>query len=225
MTTTSDNANRYFKGQLPNEEVLCFTRKHWMVIMPYFVGLGLVFSTIILSMTLINFKELNSFLGDVPYHMLMFLGTTILTYLLHLSFIKILNYYLKTVIVTNMRIIDMNKTLFFCDRKDTIDLGEVQDISMGREGIIHTLFDYGEINITLSASAQTKILHYIPNPNYYFRKIVKTKQAYVSQFMTQNFEAQRIQEAQANELQMAAISAISVGGTCCQGGGCSRREP
>ncbi len=35
---TTDNTNRHFKGQQRNETVLCFTRKHWIVLVPHFIG-------------------------------------------------------------------------------------------------------------------------------------------------------------------------------------------
>ena len=39
----SDNTNLNFKGQMKDEEVLCFTRKHWVLILPYFALLvGLI---------------------------------------------------------------------------------------------------------------------------------------------------------------------------------------
>lgn len=206
---TIGNANRYFKGQMADEEVLAFTRKHWVLILPHLLSTFLIFVSVILSGILIDFKQLDATLGAIPYRVVVLCAVAVITYLMHLSFIKILDYYLRTVIITNMRIIELNKTIFFTDKKDTIDLSEIQDLTMARDGVLQTLLDYGELDIVLSSSSQSKMLRYIPNPNYYFRKIVKTKQAYVNKFMSNPSEINeqnRLLKAQNNELKMADIS-------------------
>lgn len=161
-----DNTNRNFKGQQKNEVVLCFCRKHWIVLVPHFIG------ALLIAVGLTFFISSSFFWSPV-----VIAG---LTYYLHYFFVRFFNYYLKIVIVTNFRVIHLDQTLYFHRNRDSIDLPEIQDIVIQQNGIIKTLFNYGEIIITLSSAHASKTLACVPNPEYYFRKINKTKRDYIT---------------------------------------------
>lgn len=78
-------------------------------------------------------------------------------------------------IVTDSRIIDLDKTLIVRDARDAIDLSQIQDTIMKQNGLLHTILNYGDITVTLSAINVEKRFKSLPNPDYYFRKINKTK--------------------------------------------------
>lgn len=178
-----DNTNLYFKGQTKHEEVLCFTRKHWVLIVPYIVVFIILILCVALIFSYVGIPEAKSYLGGDTYIVIMTIGVFSITFLLHHIFIKIFNYYLKVFIITNTRVIELNKTLYFVDDRDTIDLSDIQDLSMQKEGIMHTILDYGQLRIIIASLSKEKLVKYIPNPDYYFRKIVKTKQAYMEKYI------------------------------------------
>lgn len=180
-----DNTNRHFKGQQKNEVVLAFTRKHWLVIIPYMIWLlMLMFFPLIIfwSRANYNFAE---FLSPVAYRVISGLAITAITYFLHMCFLRFFNYYLQTFIITNFRVVQMDQTLYFVRNRDSIDLREIQDIEIHQKGIMHTIFNYGELIITLSSAHATKHIAFMPNPEYFFRKINKTKREYI---MTRTLE-------------------------------------
>lgn len=175
-----DNTNRNFKGQQKTEEVLAFCRKHWITISFH------IFSVILFGIaTIAYFVIFKDFLTDLMsenlYRIFAFIIGIITAFFLHRIFLRLLNYYLQIVIITNYRIVVLNKTLFFTDDRDAIDLPEIQDIVMHKNGIFQSILNYGQLDIILSAVNAPRILSYIPNPDYHFRKINKTKREYILQ--------------------------------------------
>jgi len=103
-----------------------------------------------------------------------------ITYYFHRFFLRFFAYYLQIMIVTNFRVIQLDQTLFLNRNRDSIDLPEIQDIVIRQSGIFKTILNYGELIITLSSAHSSKTLTCIPNPEYFFRKINKTKREYIT---------------------------------------------
>lgn len=174
-----DNTNRNFKGQMGTEEVLCFCRKHWVVILPHLAGF--IFGGFIFFPYLV-FADKDAVIrvmAEPVYKVSAFIIAIGLTYLLHRFFIRLFNFYLQIFIITNYRIVDIDKTVFFRDNRDAIDLPEIQDMKMKQNGLIPTLLEYGELHILLSSVSEPKCFYFIPNPAYHFSKINKTKREYI----------------------------------------------
>lgn len=175
-----DNTNRHFKGQQKNEVVLAFTRKHWLVIIPHILWLLMLMAmplAIFWFRANYNFVE---FISSVAYHVIIGLAIVAVTYFLHMCFLRFFNFYLQTFIITNYRVVQLDQTLYFVRNRDSIDLREIQDIEIHQKGITQTIFNYGELVITLSSAHATKHIPFMPNPEYFFRKINKTKREYIT---------------------------------------------
>jgi len=169
-----DNTNRNFRGQQKNEAVLCFCRKHWIVLLPYFLNLVFVLAAVGILF------YIRSYIGENIFYVISTVAIIGGTYFIHSFFIHFLNYYLRILIVTNFRVIELNQTLYFNKTGDSIDLREIQDIEVHQEGVLKTIFNYGEVVIALSSAGTSKTIRYIPNPQYHFSKINKTKREYIS---------------------------------------------
>lgn len=175
VTAAMDNTNKHFKGQQKDEVVLCFTRKHWVVLL----GNIAVFLTAVCAIAgffvFIPKDFLKALFTSATYRTLAFVAICILTYYLHRFFLRFFNYYLKTFIITNSRLLKLNQTIYLRNIRDSIDLNQIQDIEIHQEGLIRTLFNYGDLIITLSASTEAKRIRFVPNPEYFFKKINKTR--------------------------------------------------
>ncbi len=183
MDSTHTNKHRNFKGQLPDETIVCFTRKHSVQVIPYIFA-ALIVSVVTLFLPfIIDQKSLIAALGQGGFFVLGSMVIFAFTYATHFLFTKIFNYYLRIFLVTNQRIIDLHKTLFITDQRLTVMLSEIQDVSMDKIGIMQTIFNYGTLNIVVSGTAQTKSIHRIPNPDYHFRKIVQARQEYMNRIV------------------------------------------
>lgn len=165
-----ENQSLKFKGQLPDEHFLAFYRKHWVVIVPLFLY-GAAFLALLIIL-LIYIRPIHDFLMENPLmqavYFLIFLLFNIFT---HYFFIRLLNYFVDIAIVTDRRVIDHQKSLFFKDKMEMIDLKAIQDITIDRAGLMPSIFKYGDIKIIIASSLVTKIFSYVPQVKFYFRTI------------------------------------------------------
>ncbi|PJC36815.1 hypothetical protein CO046_03815 [Candidatus Peregrinibacteria bacterium CG_4_9_14_0_2_um_filter_53_11] len=172
---TKDNTNRNFKGQLHDEEVLCFTRQHWVVFLQH-IFIYLIIGLLFLGYTFLIATDLvSSLLGEAGITTARLLVVAASIYPLHRFFIGIFNYYLKTIVITDHRVVQLDKTLYLNDNRDAVGLVEIQDVTMKQHGIMQTLLDYGSIELVVSSPGELKCFKYVPNPGYHFRKINKAK--------------------------------------------------
>lgn len=175
-----DNTNRHFKGQHKDEIVLCFCRKHWITLLPHFAGMAILFAATAAFFIFVAPADIQSAVSGSLYRFSAFLVILGATLYIHSFFLRFFNYYLQTFIITNFRVVQLDQTLFFQQNRDSVDLREIQDIVVNQKGILKTLLNYGEIIITMSSAHATKVLQRVPNPEYHFRKINKTKREYIT---------------------------------------------
>ncbi len=170
------NKDKYFKGQQSNETLICFFRHHWVVMLREFI-----FFTIFLFVVSYSLRHINAIQEVLrgEYELKLLFGTAYIanTIYLHRFFIKLLNFFVNVCIITDTRIIDHKKTLFFTDSMDAIDLAQVQNIEKVQEGLMPSLLKYGNIKIFLTASDAVMTFHAVPNPRFHFRCISRQKES------------------------------------------------
>lgn len=175
MEIENGNADKHFKGQQRNEELVYYTCKHWIILVPLLVELVIVLA-IISALVAAGFaiEEKTSFIKVV------FIGITILAALwLHNFFTRFLNYFLDIVIITNYRVIKIEKSLYMQDDQNIVDLHEIQDIKKIQHGIISNLLDYGKLVIVTPTMIEPMILDKMPDPERFFRKVNNSKRDYI----------------------------------------------
>lgn len=171
-----NNKDKYFKGQQSNEVFVCFMRHHSIYILKEFVYF-LVF-IIVVNMTLANLDIIKSVLqGNRELKMLFLAGFCIMTYFLHRFFIHLLNSFVNIGIITDQRFIDHQKTLFFKDTMDSVDMGQIQNIERVGDGVLPHLLGYGDLKIYLNASSAVMEYKCLPNINFHYRCLSRIKEA------------------------------------------------
>lgn len=170
-----DNQDKYFKGQQKQEEFILFFRKHWITLLKEFVYFSIF--VVIIIVTTVNINVIKTVLVDNTELKLIFIMAFILsTAYLHRFFLKIFNHFIDIGIVTDIRLIDHKKTLFFRDTMEAIDMGNIQDIEQRSEGFLPNILGYGNIKIDLNAASATKTFRYVPNSQFHFRLISRQKE-------------------------------------------------
>lgn len=171
-----NNRDKYFKGQQDSEEFICFFRHHWIVLLRELTYFGLFMTGVVIS--LMNYQAITEILRGNYELKLLFLTVFILsTIYVHRFFMKMLNYFLEVGIITDVRIIDHDRTLFFRDTMDSIDLSQIQNVEQIKEGIIPNIFKFGDIVVFLTASSATKTFYTVPNAKFHFRCLNRAKEA------------------------------------------------
>lgn len=170
-----NNQDKYFKGQQMYEEFICFFRHHWITLIREFVYFAIFTAVIIFIISYIN--VLISVAQKTPELQVFFvMGFLLGTIYIHRFFIRLFNHFVNIGIITDMRIIDHKKTLFFKDTTDAIDMTNIQNIEQKGEGLLPNLLGYGDINIYLSASSTVKVFRGVPNAKFHFRCISRQKE-------------------------------------------------
>lgn len=171
----SDNKDKYFKGQQTDEEFICFFRDHWISIVKEFLYFLIFLLVIVLFVKEIDLIK-DVLRGNRELKLFFFTGFLVGTIYFNRFFLKLLNYFVNVGIITNMRIIDHQKTLFFTDNIDSIYMAQIQNIEMKEEGLLPSLLKFGDIKIFLAASDTIKTFKAVPNAKYHFRCISRQKE-------------------------------------------------
>lgn len=168
-----DTSLFHFRGQMENEVVKDFYRLHWIALMPHFFSF-IIFLAFIITLTV----NLQYFISP-PFSVIIFEVLVILAMIgsgvmIHNFFMKILEYFMNVVIITNIRVIIIKKSLFMHDNKETIYMKEIQDLQKHQTGIVKNLLHYGKILINVGVPELT-VLQRVPNPDYHFRLLSEVR--------------------------------------------------
>ncbi len=173
--TAPNNKDKIFKGQQTNEQFLYFFRHHWIDLLREMVFFSVFVAAIVFLMLKMNtIKDVLQ--GSREIKLLFFTVYLFGTVYMHRFFIKMLNYFINVGVITNSRVIDHNKTLFFTDNQDSIDMAQIQNIEKIQEGVFPSLLQYGDIKIFLTASDTIKTFHKVPNAKFHFRALNRAKE-------------------------------------------------
>lgn len=175
-----DRKDMHFKGQHSNEHIECFYRDHWIVVIApifFYCVFVAVFCLLMFFMRTTDILEKNGIL----FQTIIFAVFLFATYYAHRFFVNLYNHFLNIVIITNYRIVDLDKTIILKDTKEVIDLAKIQDVIKKQDGLIRNILRFGTLTITLSSSSGEKVLHFVPNPDFHFRVINRKKREYIQQ--------------------------------------------
>lgn len=159
---------RYFFGQHQNEKLIFFVYKHWFVLVTRMLKNMIIFLFATLLFILWVHVEKTEdenffiFLSQHPNTFLVFY-VWILVHI-HAFFLQMFNYFLRILILTDTRFIEVRESLFFEKNRESVDLEKIQDIQGHKNGVFETMFDFGNINITLANIQDSKMIRHIPAP-------------------------------------------------------------
>ncbi len=178
LENSEDQTDRHFQGQQKAERVNFSCRRHPIILLRI-VTVWLILSlALFLGMSLTISQE--SFGASAWVQGLFLVQAVVFIGLQHVFFLKLINYHLALIVVTNYRLIDMQKSLFMQDDKEIIDLHEIQDTKKVQSGIWSNLLNYGDVLLTVSSSSLgPTVLHDLPNPEYYLNQINAAKRHYI----------------------------------------------
>lgn len=169
------NEEKVFRGQQEQERFLYFFRHHWIVLLRLVIYFALFVATIV--SVVLNWELIKETLTTHrEARLLFFIGYLGLTIVLHKLFLGFLNYFLNIGIITNLRVIDHQRTLFLRDTYDSLDASQIQNIEKIENGLIPTLLEYGDIKIFLAASDAIKSFYCVPNVKFHFHRINQLKE-------------------------------------------------
>lgn len=158
---------KQFPGQQRGENIETVTPLHWVTMMPYlFVLLGI---TGIVSV--LNYLWFRFYGSQDSLWIVIFIDSTIALILLHLFFVRLMNYFLRVILVTNYRLLDLNSSTVLRREKKTVDFATIQDIEYSQKGLIQRFLNYGTISIHNAAGEKHFTFHFIPRPSKFYNRL------------------------------------------------------
>ena len=168
-----------FRGQMEGEIIVGFSRKHWVTLLPDAVPFVL-FMMIAISAIIFVGSLSNVNTSDDLFQVMTALGLIALGYLIHRFFLHMIRFFLSVTIFTNCRIVEIRKTIFVHDVKESINFSEIQDLEYEQEGFFKNILKLGDIRITLGGGNEVVRLTQLPNPDFHFRLINQLKIEYLN---------------------------------------------
>ena len=177
MTKKSINLHKVdkhtFPGQHDNENVILVLRKHPISLLGYAIQLLFFLFLPVLSYIFLIPIAFPIFL-EYPYQNIYFMFSVIFYGFIWITaFVIWVDYYLDIWIITNERLLDIEQKGFFNRTVSELDLKKIQDITSNVNGIIQTIFGFGNIQIQTAAEEKKFELKSIHHPVTARRKIIK----------------------------------------------------
>jgi hypothetical protein len=144
------------------EQVMASVRRHWLYLWPRLVFMTLV-ALVPPAAIAFLMSEAGAYEGVGAQAFWVAAGLYLVFWAVRI-FLTWYSYNHDVWIVTNQRLIDSHKKHPFSLKLSSADLVNVQDMTVERDGILRTIFDFGDIVCQTAAEGTDFRLAGIPNP-------------------------------------------------------------
>ncbi|MCI5050737.1 MAG: PH domain-containing protein [Candidatus Pacebacteria bacterium] len=149
----------------PQEHIIALFRKHWFVILLELLGLGIL---ALAPIALYIFGNIFIF-GALGFGLTVILGFFYVLFLIVLWIVGFnlwLDFYLDKLVVTNERVIEIEQRGLFSREISSLNLENIQDVTIEVHGIIQTFFKLGDIHVQTSGAQKKVSISYLAHPEY-----------------------------------------------------------
>lgn len=165
-----------------DERVVLFCRRHWL----YFYSklAGIVFALTVPTAALLWIVQLTAGLGGTVGKVALAIAAVWLIYWGIRGYFTWYRYQNDVWVITNQRIIDSTKFNWIKQRMASADLVDVEDINVVREGLLPTMFNYGDLRVQTAGEVANFVLAGIPGPSKVLAVVDSSRDAARRQFRT-----------------------------------------
>lgn len=167
----------HLPNSIPNEKIVYFLRRHPITLFNLFVGYFFI-----LAIPLAGAWYLNQFRPDLlQYPILMPLlvmgGSIFFLFAWLFLFQAFLDYYLDMWIVTTRRILNIEQRGLFSRTVSELRLYRVQDATANVTGFVHTMLDFGDVEIQTAAEHDRFLFEDVKHPTQIEKTILELSEA------------------------------------------------
>lgn len=174
---------------LPNckadERLVYFLRRHPITLLGVFMGYGAFFILPVLGLWMLNAARPDIISDPVYFPIIVAVSSIVLLFMWLFLFQLFLDYYLDIWVVTNHRIVNITQSGLFHRKVAELRLYRVQDASASIGGFLHTLLNFGTVEIQTAGEQSHFVFHDIPDP----QSVTKTILHLVEEDRAKNMEA------------------------------------
>ena len=165
-----------------DERVVLFCRRHWL----YFYSklAGIVFALIVPTAALLWIVQITAGLGGTVGKVALAIAAVWVIYWGIRGYFTWYRYQNDVWVITNQRIIDSTKFNWIKQRMASADLVDVEDINVVREGLLPTMFNYGDLRVQTAGEVANFVLAGIPGPSKVLAVVDSSRDAARRQFRT-----------------------------------------
>ena len=165
-----------------DERVVLFCRRHWL----YFYSklAGIVCALTVPTAALLWIVQLTAGLGGTVGKVALVIAAIWVIYWGIRGYFTWYRYQNDVWVITNQRIIDSTKFNWIKQRMASADLVDVEDINVVREGLLPTMFNYGDLRVQTAGEVANFVLAGIPGPSKVLAVVDSSRDAARRQFRT-----------------------------------------
>lgn len=167
----------HIKDQYPDEEILLYLHRHWIIFAGHLVVLGVLI--LIPIVIFVIGPSLLPIAFEPPWS-----GLILLVALLYIMFVWLyffvawVDYYLDSWIVTNRRVLNIEQIGLFRRVISVQSLGNVQDVTSEKIGALRTFLDFGNVEVQTAGEAPRFLFEDVKDPDRVRNIILKASQDY-----------------------------------------------
>jgi len=168
---------KYFESQQDDEDIILLIRRHYMALLPviavstlvYIVGFIAVFVLPAVAPALVS---------GYTYHIYVLIVSILFLFNTIYLFNNWVLHYLHVAILTSEHFVEINQTGLFARKISEMALEKVQDVTASQKGLVHTMFNLGEVEVQTAGEAPNFVIQFVPDPNGVSQKIMETEESY-----------------------------------------------
>ncbi|HCC22601.1 TPA: hypothetical protein DF272_00255 [Candidatus Falkowbacteria bacterium] len=160
----------HFPNQKPNEKILMFIRRHWIVVAKIII-LSILISVLPIAFYLFFARQYEFLSQDLYRSVYVLFNSAYALFVILFTFSNFIDYYLDVWIVTDMRVINIEQKGLFAREMSEKELGRMQDITSEIKGFWATVFHFGDVHIQTAGEEQRFIFKQIPEADEVTRQI------------------------------------------------------
>ncbi len=154
---------KLFPSQMDNEQIYLVVREHWVHLTLKLLAWAFFAAILVIFERWANASLPSLFLGTWGEITLLF--TQIYTLLLVMAlFLIIVFHYLNIQAITNIRVVDITQEGLFSHTISELHIDKIEDATSQSNGILGTIFDYGDVYVQTAGTAERFDFHNVPNP-------------------------------------------------------------
>lgn len=154
----------HLPNPIPDEKLVHFLRRHPITLVPLILGYFVVL-LVPAAIAWYLVYERPDILADVLFFPLILLvGSLLFLFAWLILFQMFMDYYLDVWIVTTRRILNIEQTGVFNRVVSELRLFRVQDVTASVNGFLHTMLNYGEVEIQTAGGKTRFRFEEVPNP-------------------------------------------------------------
>ncbi len=161
----------------PGEQVVCEIERHPIGLVGVY-GVTAVISGVFIAIAILTPYYASFLTGQQKLGVVLACGLSIIITLL-VTYISVFIYRANRWVVTSDSVTQLTQTGLFNKASSQLSLANLEDVTVDQDGILQTLFDYGNLIVESAGEHAKFVFSFCPNPHDYARKIIAAHEAYI----------------------------------------------